>query len=76
MLTDCINDAIVGEKIFPDSLKFTDITPVQKKDETTNKENYRPVSVLPLISKIFERIIYDQLSEYLEKIFKQYIMRI
>ena len=67
MLTDCINDAIVGENIFPDSLKFADITPVHKKDETTNKENYRPVSVLPLISKIFERIIYDQLSEYLEK---------
>ena len=46
MLTDCISDAIVGEDIFPDSLKFGDITPVHKKDETTNKENYRPVSVL------------------------------
>ena len=45
MLTDCINDAIVGENIFPDSPKFADITPVHKKDETTNKENYRPVSV-------------------------------
>ena len=67
MLTDCINDVIVGEDIFPDSLKFDDITPVHKKDETTNKENYRPISVLPLISKIFERIIHDQLSEYLEK---------
>ena len=49
MLADCINDAIVGENIFPDSLKFVDITPLHKKDETTNKENYRPVSVLPLI---------------------------
>ena len=67
MLTDCINDAIVGEHIFPDSLKFGDITPVHKKDETTNKENYKPISVLPLISKIFERIIHDQLGEYLEK---------
>ena len=67
MLTDCINDAIVGENVFPDSLKLADITPVHKKDETTNKENYRPVSVLPLISKIFERVIYDKLSEYLEK---------
>ena len=67
MLTDCINDAIVGENIFPDSLKFADITPVDKKDEKTNKESYRPVSVLPLISKVFERIIYYQLSKYLEK---------
>ena len=40
---------------------------MHKKNETTNKENYRPISVLPLISKIFERIIHDQLSEYLEK---------
>ena len=53
-LTDCINDAKVGEDIFPDSLKFGDIRPGHKKDETTNKENYRPISVLPLISKIFE----------------------
>ena len=52
------------------------MTQVHKKDETTNKENYRPVSVLPLISKIFEEVVYDQLSEYLEKNFKQYIMRI
>ena len=52
------------------------MTQVHKKDETTNKENYRPVSVLPLISKIFEQVVYDQLSEYLEKNFKQYIMRI
>ena len=47
MLTDCINDAIVGEDIFSDRLKFGGITPVHKKDETTNKENYRPVSLLP-----------------------------
>ena len=49
------------------TLNFGDISPVHKKDETTNKENYRPVSVLLLISKIFEWIILDQLSEYLEK---------
>ena len=56
-----------SEKIFPDSLKFGNITPAHKKDEITNKENYRPVSVLPLISTIFERVIHDQLSENLEK---------
>ena len=31
MLTDCIHDVLVGEDIFPDSLEFGDITPVQKK---------------------------------------------
>ena len=52
---------------FPDSLKLANITPVHKKDEPTDKENYRPVSVLPLLSKIFERLIYDQLNEYLDQ---------
>ena len=51
---------------FPDSLKLANITPVHKKHEPTDKENYRPVSVLPL-SKIFERLIYDQLNEYLDQ---------
>ena len=66
MLTDCINDAL-SQDIFPDSLKLANITPVHKKAEATDKENFRPVSVLPLFSKIFEKVIYDQLSQYLEK---------
>ena len=40
---------------FPDLLKLADITPIHKKDDTTNKENYRPVSILPPVSKLFER---------------------
>ena len=48
-------------------MKIATITPAHKKDELTNKENFRPVSVLPLLSKVFERLLYDQLSEYLEK---------
>ena len=66
ILTDCINDAI-NKGIFPDSLKIANITPVHKKNEPTDKENYRPVSVLPLFSKVFEILLYDQLSDYLEK---------
>ena len=66
ILTDCINDAI-NKGVFPDRLKIANITPAHKKDEPTDKENYRPVRVLPLLSKVFERLLYDQLSEYLEK---------
>ena len=66
MLADCINDAL-SQGIFPDSLKLANITPVHKKDEAIDKENHRPVSVLPLFPKIFEKVIYDQLSQYLEK---------
>ena len=63
-LTNCINEAIRNNK-FPDSLKLSDITPVFKKLDPSDKANYRPVSVLPLLSKVFENIIYDQLYEYL-----------
>ena len=66
MSTDCLNDAL-SRGTFPDSLKFANITPVHKKDEATDKENHRPVSVLPLFSKTSEKVIYDQLSQYLEK---------
>ena len=61
------NDSLL-KGTFPDSLKFENITPVQKKDEQTDKENYRPVSILPLLSKIFEILIYDQLKEYLDSL--------
>ena len=39
---------------FPDSLKLADITPVFKKKDPMNKTNYHPVSVLPIVSKVFE----------------------
>ena len=47
-------------------MKLRNITSVHKKYRSTDKENYRPVSVLSLLSEIFGRLIYDQLSEYLE----------
>ena len=54
---------------FPDPLKVANITPVFKKGDKTDKSNYRPVSILPLISKVFERKIFEQLSNYLETFF-------
>ena len=66
MLTDCINDSLL-KGLFPDSLKLGNTTPVYKKDELTDKGNYRLVSVLPQFVKIFERLIYDQLNKYLEQ---------
>ena len=43
--------------MFDEGLKSADITPAHKKGDKTDKRNYRPVSVLPVASKIFERII-------------------
>ena len=46
-LTNCINNSL-SEELFPDSLKRANITPVYKKNDPLNKENYRPVSILHL----------------------------
>ena len=49
-------DEIILNKKFPTNLKLADITPIFKTLETIFVENYRPVSILPIISKVFERI--------------------
>ena len=58
-------------KVFPSSLKKADITPVYKKDEKFLKNNYRPVSILPSVSKIYERCIYDQIDDYFHPLFSK-----
>ena len=47
--------------IFPDKLKIAKIIPLHKKDDLTSISNYRPISILPSISKIFERVMFNQL---------------
>ena len=50
--------------IFPDTLKIAKVIPIFKKDGKKLIENYLPISVLPVISKIFEMAIQEQLSDY------------
>ena len=52
--------------IFPDKLKIGKIIPVYKKGNNKLIDNYRPISLLPTISRIFETAIYSQLYEYIE----------
>jgi len=52
---------------FPASLKVARVTPIPKEGDPTNVNNYRPISVLPLMSKIFEKVAYRQLYKYLEQ---------
>ena len=51
---------------FRDELKQADVIPVHKKNEKCNKTNYRLVSILTNISKIYEKLLYDQLSKYFD----------
>ena len=57
----------VNEGNFPSALKNADITPGHKKGETTIKDSYRPVSTLPTVSKFFERIMYRDIDNYMQK---------
>ena len=65
-----------SESFFPDDLKRAEVIPVFKKDikkdSKTLKENYRPVSILSNISKIYETCLYNELSSYFEDIFSDY----
>ena len=49
------------EEVFPDDLKLADITPIFKREDILNKENHRPVSIMPHLSKVFEEILYKQI---------------
>ena len=62
-LTLIINQSLTTG-IFPDKLKIAKITPVYKKENIHYIENYRPISIMPSISKVLERVVYDQLYTY------------
>ena len=49
------------EEIFPDDLKLAAISPIFRKEYSFSKQNHRPVSILPNLSKVFERILYKQI---------------
>ena len=57
----------LGTASFPDSWKTARVTPIFKDGEKDEKSNYRPISILPVISKVFERIVFNQLYEYLNR---------
>ena len=59
-----INQSLITG-IFPDQLKIAKVIPIYKKGDHTLVDNYRPVSLLSSISKLFEKVAYEQLYAYL-----------
>ena len=53
---------------FPNDLKHTDIAPMYKKNNKSEKENYRPVSILSNLFKIYGKLMYNPLYEYFDNI--------
>ena len=50
-------------------MKNADVSSLFKKDDNMSKKNYRPISLLPTIAKIFERLMHRQLSEFTARLF-------
>ena len=70
-ICESINNSIKSS-IFPSCLKHADVTPLHKKCNKSLKENYRPVSILPILSKVFERSMFKQMSSFFDDIFSKY----
>ena len=63
-ISDFCNLSITCEK-FPDPCKVAELKPLYKKGSVTEPCNYRPISLLPLLSKVIEKVIHDQTSTFL-----------
>ena len=68
-----ITNQIMKTGIFPNKLKLAKVISIYKKDDPTQVTNYRPISLLPVLSKVIEKTIAKQLSGYFEdnKLFNQ-----
>ena len=64
-LTQIFNLSI-KKSVFPDKCKIAKLKPLYKKGSKMEPKNYRPISLLPLVSKIFEKIVHYQTQDYLD----------
>ena len=57
---------------FPSTVKLGNMKPSFLKNDRTNKDNYRPISILPNLSRVFEKCKYKRLSNFFENLFSKY----
>ena len=72
-LANIWNTQLIRDKIFSGKLKLGDITPVFKALERTLKKNYRPITVLTVVSKLFEKIMDKQANDFIERFLSKYL---
>ena len=60
-----ISNLSLSTGVFPDSLKLANVVPIYKSKDHMEFSNYRPVSVLPVFSKVIERLMYNRLFNYI-----------
>lgn len=71
-LADIVNENIHCNN-FPSSLKVQNVTPLHKDDDRSLKKNYRGVSILYLLSKIFEKELNEQICEYMDQFLSDFL---
>ena len=72
LLKDIFNSNIRTSNYDKD-LKYADLTPVYKADDTTDKRNYRPISLLSAVSKVFEKIMQKQMGDYMQNLLSPFL---
>ena len=64
-LTHIVNISLLNSE-FPSAWKWAKVIPLLKKGDPLNPQNYRPVALLPVVSKILEKVVYQQVVKYME----------
>ena len=75
IFADFIHPAInttINKNEFPSFLKLADVIPVFKKGSKNSKHNYRPISILKNISKVYERVMFKQIGDFMENYFSKF----
>ena len=77
--SDIFTDALYSKfhrsletSVFPPSMKLANVKPVHKKGNRLEKVDYRPLNILPNLSKGFERCIYNQIAQFFDKMLSKY----
>ena len=71
-LAELMNESIKQCK-YPSRWKMGQVTPLFKKNDELSKENYRPVTVLPALNNVFEKLLASQLDQFYSEILSDYI---
>ena len=61
-----IYNTSIESGIFPDQLKTANVVPVHKRGDKKDKQNYRPIALLSVFSKLLEKLVYNRVRAFIE----------
>jgi len=65
-IISCIANLTIFTGIYPECLKTARVIPIHKSESKSDPSNYRPISVLPVLNKVFEIVLHGRLTSFLE----------